>query len=66
MPTENPLPRLRQVTDEISRIDELFAERDRLIRRAATLEHSQREIAIAAKISQTRVNQIVNSPLIGD
>jgi hypothetical protein len=65
------LLRLRQIRREIARIDEeaarakaeLYAERTVVMREANSPpdKESQRKIAIAAGISQTRVNQIVNS-----
>lgn len=60
MAGENPLPQLRSIRDEIRRIDALTEARDRLIREAAT-HHSQRQIAKAAGLSKSRVQQIVSS-----
>ncbi len=61
MAGENPLPQLRKIRDEIRRTDQLIADRDRLIREAVGLGHSQRQIAEAAGLSQSRVHQIVIS-----
>jgi DNA-directed RNA polymerase specialized sigma subunit len=58
---ENPLPQLRAIRDQIRRTEELYPERDRLIRLAVEQGHSQQQIANAAGLSQARVNQIVIS-----
>lgn len=63
MAGETPLPQLRAIRDQIRRIDEeredLTEGRDRLIRKAAELEISERQIAKAAGLSQSRVHAIV-------
>jgi len=58
---ENPLPRLRRIRDEIRRTDALYPERDRLIREAIDHGYSERQIAKAAGVHHTRVNQIKHS-----
>jgi hypothetical protein len=58
---ENPLPRLRRIRDEIRRIDALIPQRDRLIREAVEQGYSERQIAKAAGVHHTRVNQIKHS-----
>lgn len=64
MAGENPLPQLRALRDEIRRLDsqrsDLTEGRDRLIRKAAELGLSERQIAAAAGLSAGRVNQIVH------
>lgn len=61
MPPENPLPRLREIRDLQRLAQELTPERDRLIRLAADLGHTQGEIAVATGLDQTRIGQIVRS-----
>jgi DNA-directed RNA polymerase specialized sigma24 family protein len=62
---ENPLPLLRSLRDQIRRLDanrdDLAEDRDALIRKAAGLGVSERQIAQAAGLSQTRIHQIVSS-----
>ena len=58
---ENPLPQLRKIRDETRRAEALIENRDRLIRQAAELRYSQRQIAKATGLSQSRVSQIVTS-----
>lgn len=64
MAGENPLPQLRQLREQIRRLDaereDLAEGRDLLIRRAAEMEISERQIADAAGLSPGRVNQIVH------
>lgn len=60
MPHIDPLPRLREIRDAIRRAEALVPERDRLVRRAVKKNgYSQRRVAEAAGISQSRVDQIV-------
>lgn len=63
MAGENPLPQLRHLRDQIRRIDEqredLEEGRNVLIRQAASLDISERQIAEAAGLSQPRVHKIV-------
>lgn len=61
MAGEHPLPRLRRIRDEIRRTDTLYPERDRLIRKAIEQGYSERQIAKAAGVHHTRVNQIKHS-----
>lgn len=61
MAGENPLPLLRRIRDEIRRIEALFPERDRLIHQAIEQGYSERQIAAAAGVHHTRVNQIKHS-----
>lgn len=63
MAGENPLPQLRQIRDELRRIEKLHPRRNRLIREAAEQGHTQQQIAKAAGLSQARVHQIVISDL---
>ena len=56
----SPLLQLRRLRDEIRRIDALVEDRDKLIREAAE-QHSQRQIAKAAGLSKSRIQQIVSS-----
>jgi len=58
---DNPLPRLRRIRDEIRRKDALYPQRDRLIRQAVEQGYSERQIAKAAGVHHTRVNQIKHS-----
>jgi len=58
---DNPLPRLRRIRDEIRRTYALLPERDRLIREAIEAGYSERQIAKAAGVHHTRVNQIKHS-----
>lgn len=64
MAGENPLPQLRYLRDQIRRIDsqreDLTEGRDLLIRQAAELGLSERQIAEAAGISHGRIHQIVH------
>jgi predicted XRE-type DNA-binding protein len=53
-----PLAQLREIRDAQKQAKTLLSRRDALIRRAVR-EHSQRQVAEAAGISQARVNQIV-------
>ena len=59
MAGENPLPQLRKVRDEIRRLDALLDERDRLIREAVELGYTQQQIANAAGLSQSRVQEVI-------
>lgn len=63
MAGENPLPQLRKIRDDIRRIDaqreDLIEGRDRLIRKAAELDNTERQIADAAGLSQSRVHRIL-------
>ena len=61
MADDNPLPRLRRIRDEIRRKEALYPERDRLIREAVEQGYSERQIAKAAGVHHTRVNQIKHS-----
>lgn len=63
MAGQNPLPQLRQIRDEIRRIEKLHPKRNRLIREAAEQGHTQQQIARAAGLSQARIHQIVISDL---
>jgi len=58
---ENPLPRLRRIRDEIRRTEALYPERDLLILRAVEAGYSERQIAVAAGVHHSRVNQIKHS-----
>ncbi len=64
MAGENPLPQLRQLREQIRRLDaerdDLAEGRDLLIRQAAEQDISERQIAEAAGLSRGRVNQIVH------
>lgn len=64
MPSENPMPRLREIRDIQNSAQELTPERNRLIRKAAELDHSQGEIAVATGLDQTRIGQILRSDLL--
>jgi hypothetical protein len=56
------LSRLRGIRDAQRRAEALLPERDKLIRKAVTVEgHSERLVAEAAGLSPGRVNQIVHS-----
>lgn len=63
MAGDTPLPQLRALRDQIRRIDEqredLEEGRNVLIRQAAALKISERQIAEAAGLSQPRVHKIV-------
>lgn len=63
MAGETPLPQLRALRDQIRRIDsqreDLEEGRNLLIRQAAALEISERQIAEAAGLSQPRVHRIL-------
>lgn len=63
MAGENPLPQLRAIRDDIRRIDaqreDLEEGRNRLIRQAAGLGKTERQIAEAAGLSQSRVHRIL-------
>lgn len=61
MAGDNPLPRLRRIRDEIRRIEDLYPERDRLILTAIEAGYSERQVAVAAGIHHSRVNQIKHS-----
>lgn len=63
MAGENPLPQLRQIRDELRRIEKLHPRRNRLIREAAEQGYTQQQIAKAAGLSQARIHQIVISDL---
>lgn len=56
---QDPLPRLRKIRDEIRRTRKLMEDRDRLIREAVALGHSQQQIANAAGLSQSRVQEVI-------
>lgn len=60
MPTQNPLPRLREIRAEQRKAKALTAERDRLIRQAVREGKSERDVAAAAGLSQSRVNEIAD------
>jgi DNA-binding transcriptional regulator LsrR (DeoR family) len=59
MPQQNPLPRLREIRDQQRRAQALIAERDHLIRVAATQGLTERQIAEASGLSQPRVHRIL-------
>lgn len=59
MPPESPLPRLREIRDLQKSALELTPERDRLIRLAAELGHTQGELAVAAGLDQSVISRIV-------
>lgn len=56
----HPMVQLRKMRDLERRIRRLTAGRNRLIREAVALGHSERQIAEAAGVSHGRVNQIVH------
>lgn len=56
---DKSLTRLRQIRDELNRMEALVAERDKLIRRCSR-KHTQSHLAIASGLSRQRVAQIVN------
>jgi hypothetical protein len=59
MPSESPLPRLREIRDIQKSAQELGPERDRLIRRAAKLGHTQGELAVATGLDQSVISRIL-------
>lgn len=61
MAGENPLPLLRAIREEARRVKARESERNRLIRDAAEAGYTQEQIANAAGISQSRVQQIITS-----
>lgn len=65
MAGETPLPQLRAIRDDIRRIDSdrraLVSRRDALIARAAKAGETQEDIARAAGLSQSRVQQLITS-----
>lgn len=58
--THNPMAQLRKMRDLQRRVNRLTAGRDTLIRGAAEMGSSERQIAEAAGISHGRVHQIVH------
>jgi DNA-directed RNA polymerase specialized sigma24 family protein len=60
---KDPLPQLRQIRDELRRIEKLHPRRNRLIREAAEQGYTQQQIAKAAGLSQARIHQILISGL---
>lgn len=63
MAGQNPLPQLRQIRDEIRRIEGLHPTRNRLIREAVEQGHTQQQVAKAAGLSQARIHQIIINDL---
>lgn len=59
----DPLPQLRAIRDDIRRIDarrrDLTEGRDLLIRRAAESGATQEDIADAAGLSQSRIQEVI-------
>lgn len=60
MAGRNPLPRLREIRDDERRVKAQKPERDRLIREAVEQGKTERQIAEAAGVHHSRVNQIVH------
>jgi DNA-directed RNA polymerase specialized sigma subunit len=58
---ESPLLKLTALREEIRRIDALVEDRDRLIKAAVDQGYTQHQIANAAGLSQSRVQQIITS-----
>jgi len=61
MPPENPLPRLRKIRDQQKAALDLTLERDRLIKQAVAMEIPERQVAVAAGLTQPRIHQIAIS-----
>ena len=61
MPPENPLPRLREIRDAQRLALELLKERDELIKQAVAMKIPERQVAVAAGLSQPRIHQIAIS-----
>ena len=65
MSGENPLPQLRAIRDQIRCIDtqreDLIEGRNRLIREAIERGATQEDVARAAGLSQSRVQQVITS-----
>lgn len=55
----SPLHRLRQLRDDIRRMEGLVEARDDLIREAALSGFTQQQIADAAGLSQSRVQEVI-------
>lgn len=59
-PHQNSLPRLREIRFQQRKAKALTAERDRLIRQAVREGESERKVAAAAGLSQSRVHEIAD------